>query len=256
MLVSSYYNLAGIRIPLKEQNLKLDEDDFVILREEKIVGFLRHYREVVVASSLAEVGTIVWKSLDITWFRRFSEEATLELLFCFHSDWENYCAVIVGNHPQLFLHGYPNFVVVKSTDSQGGVNKEHSGLENYWKDVEEECKSGRGRLSIIAQKWEYNLDEEDEDYTMEEKEISDIDDETPELTEGVQTAGEEVAYTGFSNHQKNDRKNLMFTTRQSDVDFGHNETVDLGDENVDLGNIEMDSVHSSGASDDVRIPFL
>ncbi|GBC00591.1 hypothetical protein RclHR1_03900008 [Rhizophagus clarus] len=191
------------------------------------------YRTCHLFKRLTEVGTIVWKSLDITWFRRFSEEATLELLFCFHSDWENYCAVIVGNHPQLFLHGYPNFVV---------VNKEHSGLENYWKDVEEECK-------------------------LEEKEISDIDDETPELTEGVQTAGEEVAYTGFSNHQKNDRKNLtinisssklisMFTTRQSDVDFGHNETVDLGDENVDLGNIEMDSVHSSGASDDVRIPFL
>ncbi|GES97201.1 hypothetical protein RCL_jg7081.t1 [Rhizophagus clarus] len=41
-----------------------------------------------------------------------------ELLFCSHSDWENYCVVIVG---KLFLHGYPNFVMIKSTDSQGGV---------------------------------------------------------------------------------------------------------------------------------------
>ncbi|GBB83914.1 hypothetical protein RclHR1_10580002 [Rhizophagus clarus] len=261
-------------------------------------GFLRRYREVVVASSLAEAGTIAWKSLDITWFRRFSEEATLE------------------------------------DELLEKVNKERSGLENYWKDVEEECTLRKerdrlnalievveGNLSIIAQRWECNLDEEDEydahdppapieeaepsnidsphllDF-QEEEEILDIDNETPDLTEGVRQLNisqpepirvqaiwrrqrlsaatmsdirtlrpvKRVTYAGLSNRCHTSKKrhrepvperstsrppNSPARSQQSNVDFGHDETVDLGDENVEFGNVEMDSVDSSGASDDV-----
>ncbi|GBC05767.1 hypothetical protein RclHR1_06410004 [Rhizophagus clarus] len=253
-------------------------------------GFLRRHREVVVASSLAEVGTTSWKALDITWFRRFSQKATLE-----------------------------NELLEK-------INKERSGMENYWKDVEVECKLRRERnhlnalIEVVAQRWEYNLDEEDEDDAhdppapieeaepsnidsphlidfQEEEEISDIDNETPELTEGVRQLNisrpepirvqavwrrqrlsaatmsdirtlrpvKRVAYTGLSNRCHTSKKrqrepvperstshppNSPERSRQSDVDFGHDETVDLGDENVEFGNVEVDSVHSSGASDD------
>ncbi|GES78662.1 hypothetical protein RCL_jg21559.t1 [Rhizophagus clarus] len=242
------------------------------------LGFLCRYREVVVTSSLAEVGTITWESLEITWFHRFSEKAILE-----------------------------NELLEK-------VNKERFGLENYWKDVEEECmlkkerdhlnaliEEVEGSLNIIAQRWEYNLDEEDEDDAhspptpieeagpsdidsphlldfQEEEEIPDINDETPELTEGVRQLNisqpepirvqavwrrqrlsaatmtdirtlqpvKRVTYTGLSNRchtlKKRQREpaperstshppNSPARSRQSDVDFGHDETV-MANDNV------------------------
>ncbi|GBB90595.1 hypothetical protein RclHR1_01760019 [Rhizophagus clarus] len=89
-------------------------------------------------------------------------------------------AVTVGNHSQLFLHGHSNFVV---------VNREHSGLENYWKDIKEKCElkdeDDTHNLSAPIEEAGISAISITHLLNSQKEEIPYIDVETLELIEGV-----------------------------------------------------------------------